>query len=316
MSRRELIDPEVRVPLDGLLEVMPGGFNAIPDIVQRRATVEAMLAGIEVPDNPNVTKEDRTVPGPEGEPDISVRIYRPLNAQGALPGVYFIHGGGMILGNVQGEDPVATLICDQVGAIVVSVEYRLSPEHPHPAPVEDCYAGLVWMAKNAGELGFDGNRLGIYGGSAGGGLAIATALLARDRGGPAIKFMMPIYPMIDDTNTTASSHEITDIGIWDREGNIQAWAWYLGGKPADQYAAPTRAADLSGLPPAFIDVGTVDLFRDEDISFAQRLMQAGVPVEMHVHPGSYHASETFAADAPLSQRTWALRIDALKRGLA
>jgi acetyl esterase/lipase len=315
MSRRDLIDPEARVPLDQLLEALPGGFNAIPDIVQRRATVEAMLAGIEVPDNPNVTKEDRTVPGPDGEPDISVRIYRPRNAQGDLPGVYFIHGGGMILGNVQGEDPVATLICDQVGAIVVSVEYRLSPEHPHPAPVEDCYAGLVWMAKNAQELGFDANRLGIYGGSAGGGLTIATALLARDRGGPAITFMMPIYPMIDDTNTTASSHEITDIGIWDREGNIQAWEWYLGGKPADQYAAPTRAADLSGLPPAFIDVGTVDLFRDEDISFAQRLMQAGVPVEMHVHPGSYHAAETFAADAALSQRTWALRIDALKRAL-
>jgi acetyl esterase/lipase len=315
MSRRDLIDPEARVPLDQLLEALPGGFNAIPDIVQRRATVEAMLAGIEVPDNPNVVKEDRTVPGPEGEPDISVRIYRPRDAQGTLPGIYFIHGGGMILGNVQGEDPVATLICDQVGAVVVSVEYRLSPEHPHPAPVEDCYAGLVWMAKNAAELGYDASRLGLYGASAGGGLVIATALLARDRGGPAVKFMMPIYPMIDDTNTTASSQEITDIGIWDREGNIQAWEWYLGGKPADQYAAPTRAEDLTGLPPAFIDVGTVDLFRDEDISFAQRLMQAGVPVEMHVHPGSYHASETFAADAALSKRTWALRIDALKRGL-
>src|SRR5918998_954684 len=207
MSRRELIDPEARVPLDGLLEALPGGFNAIPDIVQRRATVEAMLAAIEVPENPNVVKEDRTVPGPEGEPDISVRIYRPRDAQGTLPGIYFIHGGGMILGNVQGEDPVATLICDQVGAVVVSGEYRLSPEHPHPAPVEDCYAGLVWMAKNAAELGYDAGRLGLYGASAGGGLVIATALLARDRGGPAAKFMMPIYPMIDDTNTTASSPE-------------------------------------------------------------------------------------------------------------
>ena len=122
MSRRELIDPEVRVPLDGLLEALPGGFNAIPDIVQRRATVEAMLAGIEVPDNPNVTREDRTVPGPDGaggEPDISVRIYRPVNATTTLPGVYFIHGGGMILGNIAGEDPVATLICDQANAVAV-----------------------------------------------------------------------------------------------------------------------------------------------------------------------------------------------------
>jgi len=316
MSRRDLIDPEARVPLDQLLEALPGGFNAIEDIVQRRATVEALLAGIEVPDNPNVVKEDRTVPGPDGEPDISVRIYRPRNAEGTLPGIYFIHGGGMILGNIQGEDPVATLLCDQVGAVVVSVEYRLSPEHPHPAPVEDCYAGLKWMAANAADLGYDPDRLGLYGGSAGGGLVIATALLARDRGGPAVKFMMPIYPMIDDTNETASSQEITDIGIWDRSGNIEAWAWYLGGKPADQYAAPTRAEDLAGLPPAFIDVGTVDLFRDEDIAFAQRLMQAGVPTELHIHPGSYHAAETFAADAALSKRIWALRIDALKRALS
>ncbi|WP_250031114.1 alpha/beta hydrolase [Paractinoplanes maris] len=316
MSRRELIDPEVRVPLDQLLEAMPGGFNSVPDIVQRRATVEAMLSGIEVPENPNVSKEDRTIPGPEGEPDLTVRVYRPVNATGTLPGVYFIHGGGMIMGSVEGEDVPATLICDRTQAIVVSVEYRLSPEHPHPAPVEDCYAGLVWMAKNAAELGFDPDRLAIYGASAGGGLTIATALLARDRGGPAVKYMMPIYPMIDDTNTTASSEEIVDIGIWDRAGNVEAWAWYLGGKPADQYAAPTRASDLSGLPPAFIDVGTVDLFRDEDIAFAQRLMAAGVPTELHVHPGSYHAAETFAADAALSQRIWAMRLDALKRALA
>ncbi|MBU2664172.1 alpha/beta hydrolase [Actinoplanes bogorensis] len=316
MSRRELIDSEVAVPLNQLLEAMPGGFNSVADIVQRRATVEAMLSGIEIPENPNVRKEDRTVPGPSSEPDITVRIYTPVNATGPLPGIFYIHGGGMILGSVDGEDPNATYICDEVQAVVVSVEYRLSPEHPHPAPVEDCYAGLVWTAANAAELGIDPARLAIYGASAGGGLTIATALLARDRGGPALSFMMPIYPMIDDTNTTESSHEIVDIGIWDRAGNIEAWAWYLGGKPADQYAAPTRAADLAGLPPAFIDVGTVDLFRDEDIAFAQRLMAAGVPTELHIHPGSYHAAETFAAEAALSQRIWALRLDALRRALA
>ncbi|MEU8228354.1 alpha/beta hydrolase [Actinoplanes sp. NPDC048967] len=316
MSRRHLIDPEVAVPLEGLLEALPGGFNAIPDIVQRRATVEALLGAIEVPENPNVVKEDRTVPGPVGDPDITVRIYRPRNATGTLPGIYFIHGGGMILGNIAGEDPTATLLCDEVGAVVVSVEYRLAPEHPHPAPAEDCYAGLVWTAAHADELGIDPGRLALYGGSAGGGLVIATALMARDRGGPALRFMMPIYPMVDDRNETASSHEITDIGIWDRAGNIEAWAWYLGGKEADQYAAPARAEDLTGLPPAFIDVGTVDMFRDEDIAFAQRLMAAGVPTELHVHPGSYHAAETFAADAALSRRTWALRTDALRRALA
>jgi acetyl esterase/lipase len=196
------------------------------------------------------------------------------------------------------------------------VEYRLAPEHPHPAPSEDCYAGLVWMARNAAELGFDPERLAVYGGSAGGGLTIAVVLLARDRGFPAIRFQMPIYPMIDDTNETPSSHEITDIGIWDRAANIEAWQWYLGGGKPDQYAAPARAEDLSGLPPAFIDVGTVDLFRDEDIAFAARLMQAGVPVELHVNPGAYHASEAFAPQAVLSQRIWERRFDALRRALA
>lgn len=316
MSRRDLIDPECRVPLDQLLEAMPGGFNAIPDVVARRAAMEQMLAALELPENPNVTTEDRVVPGPEGEPDISVRIYRPVGASGTLPVVYYIHGGGMVLGDVSGEDASASRICEHVGAVVVSVEYRLAPENPHPAPVEDCYAGLVWTAKNITDLGGTPDRLAIYGGSAGGGLTIATAMLARDRGGPAVRFMMPIYPMIDDRNETPSSHEIVDIGIWDRAGNIEAWSWYLGGRPADQYAAPARAQDVSGLPPAYIDVGTVDLFRDEDIAFAQRLMQAGIPCELHVYPGAYHAAETFAPEAALSTRIWANRIDALKRALA
>ncbi|MEV4834615.1 alpha/beta hydrolase [Nonomuraea sp. NPDC049486] len=316
MTPRDLIDPESRGPLDALLGMLPGGFNTIPDIVQRRAVVSGLLGAMEVPDNPNVVKEDRTIPGPDGEPDIAVRIYRPADAAGQLPGVYYIHGGGMILGDIAGEDATATMICDRVGAVVVSVEYRLAPEHPHPAPVEDCYAGLAWTVKNAADLGLDPARLALYGGSAGGGLAIGTALLARDRGGPAISFMMPIYPMIDDRNETPSSQEITDVGLWDRAGNIEAWAWYLGGKDADQYAAPARAEDLTGLPPAYIDVGTVDLFRDEDIAFAQRLMQAGVPTELHVNPGSYHASENFAPDAALSRRIWDQRIDALRRALA
>ncbi|MGB7424548.1 MAG: alpha/beta hydrolase [Ornithinimicrobium sp.] len=309
----EFIDPESRIPLDQLLEALPGGFNAIPDIVQRRATVTAMFAQMEVPVNDNITQEDRTVPGPDGEPDISVRISRPNDRHGVLPGVFYIHGGGMVLGDVEGENVQATTISDEVGVVVVSVDYRLAPEHPYPAPVEDCYAGLVWMAEHAEELGIDPARIALYGGSAGGGLVLAVALLARDRGGPKVAFQMPIYPMIDDRNETDSSHAIRDVGIWDRSANIEAWAWYLGGHEADQYAAPARAGDLSGLPPTFIDVGTADLFLDEDIVFARRLMKAGVPTELHVHPGSYHASETFAPEARLSRRIWAMRLDALRR---
>ena len=316
MSRRHLIHPDVREPLEQLLAAIPGGFDSIPDIVQRRATVTQLLAAVEIPPNPNVISEDRTVPGPEGAPDITVRIYRPVDATGTLPGIYFIHGGGMILGDIDGEDAVATQICERVDAVVVSVEYRLAPEHPYPAPVEDCYAGLVWMARHASELGFDPERLAVYGGSAGGGLTIATSMLARDRGFPALPFQMPIYPMIDDRNETPSSHEITDIGLWDRAGNIEAWKWYLGDGKPDQYAAPARAEELSGLPPTFIDVGTVDLFRDEDIPFAMRLMQAGVPGELHVNPGAYHAAEVFAPECELSGVIWARRIEALRRALA
>ena len=316
MSRRHLIHPDVREPLEQLLAAIPGGFNSIPDIVQRRATVAQLLAAIEIPPNPNVTSEDRMVPGPDGAPDIKVRIYRPTDATGTLPGIYFIHGGGMILGDIEEEDAVASQICERVDAVVVSVEYRLAPEHPYPAPVQDCYAGLVWMARNAGELRFDPDRLAVYGGSAGGGLTIAISMLARDRGFPALRFQMPIYPMIDDRNETPSSHEITDIGLWDRAGNIEAWKWYLGDGKPDQYAAPARAEDLTGLPPTFIDVGTIDLFRDEDITFAMRLMQAGVPTELHVNPGAYHAAEVFAPECELSGVIWARRIEALRRALA
>ena len=255
----------------------------------------------DLPPNENVVIEDREIPGPEDAPPVGVRIYRPKAASGVLPGIFFIHGGGMIMGSVEGENLKAAELCEAIQAVVVSVEYRLAPEHPHPAPVQDCYAALKWMAQNADELAFDPNRLAVVGGSAGGGLTIATTMMARDKGFPRICFQMPLYPMIDDRNETPSSYEIMDLGIWDREGNVEAWQWYLGGKPVDDYAAPARAEKLAGLPPTFIDVGELDLFRDEDIQFAARLIQAGVPTELHVYPGAYHASEVFAPEAALSQ---------------
>jgi acetyl esterase/lipase len=316
MSRRDLIDPELRPPLDQLLEVLPGGFNAIPDIVARRAALEQLGAARQLPPNPAVAITEETVPGPEGEPDITLRIYRPVDGASPRPGIYYIHGGGMILGSARGDDFGASRFCEQIGATVVSVEYRLAPEHPHPAPVEDCYAGLVWTARHADELGIDLARLAIYGASAGGGLTIATALMARDRGYPAITFQMPIYPMIDHRHETPSSQEIIDVGIWDRSGNIEAWQWYLGDGKADQYAAPVLAEDLTGLPPAYMDVGTVDLFRDEDIAFAMRLMAAGVPTELHIWPGAYHGAEGFAPDAPLARRIVEGRMEAMRRALA
>ncbi len=318
MTQRDRLDPQSRGPLEQLLVQFPGGFNAIPDIVERREAVDRMLAALNAasPPSQTVSVEDRKVPGHEGDPDISVRIFRPNSSSTDLPGIYFIHGGGMILGNVDGESAVCTRLCAELGAVVVSVEYRLAPEHPYPAPVDDCYAGLVWTAEHGAELGIDPSRLAIFGMSAGGGLALAMSLLARDRRGPSICFQMPIYPMIDDRNMTQSSREVTEVGIWDRSANIAAWALYLNGLAADQYAAPARATRLVGLPPTFIDVGEMDVFRDEDIAFAARLVQAGVPTEFHMYPGAYHASETLAPEATLSQRIWAARFDALRRAFA
>jgi acetyl esterase/lipase len=318
MPQHDNIDAESLAPVAALYEAIPGGFNAIPDIQARRETLNGMLKAMtaDLPPNENVVVEDRIVPGPEGAPEIGVRIYRPANATGVLPGILFIHGGGMVMGNLDSDHLTAVMLCETIGAVMVSVDYRLAPENPAPAAIEDCYAGLQWMAANADELGFDLGRLALFGLSAGGGLAIATALVARDRSGPALCFMMPIYPQIDDRNETASSREIVDIGIWDRAGNIEAWEWYLGGQPADQYSAPARATDLAGLPPAFIDVGDRDMFMDEDVEFANRLQDAGIPVELHVYPGAYHASEVFAPTAELSQRIWAARIAALQAALA
>ncbi len=317
MSIRDRIDPDSRVPLEELLKGFPGGFNAIADIVERRLTLEALLQAMvaDLPPNENVITEDREIPGPEDAPPVGVRIYRPKSSSGNLPGIFFIHGGGMIMGSVEGENLKAMELCESIQALVVSVEYRLAPEHPHPAPLQDCYAALTWMAQNADELAFNPDRLAVVGGSAGGGLAIATTMMARDKGFPRICFQMPLYPMIDDRNETSSSYEIMDLGIWDREGNIEAWQWYLGGKLADDYAAPARAEHLAGLPPTFIDVGELDLFRDEDIQFAARLIQAGVPTELHVYPGAYHASEVFAPEAELSKSILARRTEALLRAL-
>lgn len=311
MSIRDRIDPESRIPLEGLLQVLPGGFNAIPEITQRREVLNQMLGATPIPQNPNIIIENHVFDGPGGE--LSLRTYSPKNAGGLLPGILYIHGGGMIMGGLDGEDGTCQMMAERLGVVIASVDYRKAPEHPYPAAPEDCYAGANWVFENAKALGIDASNIGIYGQSAGGGLTIAVAMMARDRKGPAFSFMVPIYPMIDDRNESQSSKEITEVGIWDRDGSIEAWEWYLGGSPADEYSAPARAKDLSRLPDAYIDVGELDLFRDEDIDFAKRLAEAGVQVEFHLWPGAYHASEVFAPEAGLSKRIWETRFSAIER---
>ncbi len=318
MDQRDRLDPESRTPLESLLEEFPGGFGAITDPVVRRAAERDLIARLtrDIPPDPRVAWENLVVPGPPGAPDVDVRLYRPVGAGTPTAGILFVQGGGMVTGDLDSEHLTAERLCAEVGAVVLSADYRRAPEHPHPAQVDDCCAALVALAARSDSWGVDAARLAAYGGSAGGNLCLATALVARDGGGPPLQLLMAPYPMLDDRNETPSSREITDVGAWDRAANLQAWEWFLGGRPADGYAAPARCPDLSGLPPVFLDVGDVDLFRDEDVDFAQRLAQAGVPVELHVYPGAYHASEVTAPAAELSRRIWATRLAALRRALS
>ncbi len=254
---------------------------------------------------------DITIPGYEGAELIATVISTPGEKHGR-PGIYHTHGGGMILGTrFMG---VAEFAVDWVlahDAVMVTVEYRLAPEYPDPYPVEDCYAGLVWMAEHAEELGIDPDRLLIAGGSAGGGLAAGVALIARDRKGPNLIGQLLVCPMIDDRNETTSAQQVSGIGVWDRETNVMAWECLLGDQVGTDsvsiYAAPARATDLVGLPPAFIDAGSVEVFRDEAVAYASKLWAAGVQAELHVWPGGFHGFDGLAPHAAVSQAARAAR---------
>ncbi len=310
------VDPELRPPLEELVEMFPDGLYAIEDLAERRR-VDSMLVAELVEAAKAVqtcTTEDLLVPGPPASGDVPVRVYRPRQPRSGSPAVFFIHGGGMCLGDLDYEHAAAVKLCEQLEVLVVSTGYRKAPEHPHPAQVEDCYAALRWMTDSAASLDFDATRVAVFGGSAGGNLALATALKARDLDGPAICHVMALYPMVDHRNCAPSTHEGTAVWPWDRRANLEAWEWFLGGKEPDGYAAPLHA-DLAGLPPTFIDVGTADLFRDENLTLAQRLLIAGVPTELHVYPGVYHAAEHFAPEAEAARHMWSVRFRALRRAL-
>lgn len=294
-------------------------FDDMPGTREQMSQVmEVMLD--EVPEVPGVESEDVSIPGSAQDQEISLRIYRPIDAESSLPCIYWIHGGGMVMGDLDQSDPTCEQLVDELGCIVVSVDYRLAPEHPYPAPVDDCFIGLEWVAENTEELGIDASRIAISGQSAGGGLSAAVALRARDEGGPELCFQLLIYPMLDDRNVSESSKQVTDIGIWDRDMNVQAWEAYLGELSGSDdlppYAAPGRVNDLSGLPPTFVDVGTHDAFRDETIFYVKRLVESGVETEFHLLPGGFHAYDTFAPESQLAQRTWATRFDALQQAFS
>ncbi|MGC8487686.1 MAG: alpha/beta hydrolase [Clostridia bacterium] len=276
---------------------------------------------IQVNPDPAVVWDEVLAPGKPGDPGIRVKTFAPrVRTAGPTPGLLWIHGGGYVLGSADGADAVCQTLAREIPAVVAAVDYRLAPEHPFPAGLDDCYAALVWLARAAGSLGVSPKRIGVAGMSAGGGLAAAVTLLARDRGEVPVCFQMPLYPMLDDRNETPSSREILDARTWDRAKNLTAWKHYLGAEPGETdisaYAAPARAADLSRLPPTYTMVGSLDLFRDETMDYVARLAHAGVPVEFHLVPGGFHGFEWSVPDAEVSQRARDAYVNALRRGLA
>jgi acetyl esterase/lipase len=311
------IDPEIA---SALAATPIGGIDFGTWTLETIPELRASMASMPLPEPPPTTTvhRDVVIADPSGVSDAAVRVYSPPADGTGRPCVYWIHGGGYLFGSALTVDQRLNAWVESLGCVAVSVEYRLAPEHPYPAPLDDCYAGLVWVAAHADELGIDGNQIVIAGASAGGGLAAGLALLARDRGEVPVAYQLLIYPMIDDRNVTPSSR-IIGAPIWSRDANLLGWRGYLGREPGGDevpaYAAAARAVDLGGLPPAFIGVGTLDVFRDENIEYASRLLAAGVPTELHVYPGAVHGFEMIVPSAAVSRRCQRDITDALARAL-
>jgi acetyl esterase/lipase len=293
MTPRDLLDPEVAAAVE-LIPFDEMNAEILPSLRE--------IIAVELPLSDDVERTDHVVPG---DPEVPVRVHRPKGADGVLPCVYSMHGGGYVIGTSAMDDPLFDELCPKLGLTGVSVDYRLAPETPYPGPLEDCYRGLHWTHEHAAELGIDPRRIGVMGVSAGGGLAAALALLARDRGEVPVAFQLLDSPMLDDRQITPSSRQ-DGLAVWNRNSNAFGWRSYLGdlcGRDDLPYtAAPARATDLSNLPPAFVSVGAVDGFRDEDVDYALRLNQAGVPAELHVYPGACHGFNLLAREAPVTKQ--------------
>ncbi len=310
-------DPEIEPALAQIVSADAPPFTPETIPAMRQGMAAMFPPAAEAVGDAPVDVVERTIPGPAGE--LEITIISPRDREGPVPGLYNIHGGGMMVGHRNMDVGRLLALVLELGVVAVNVEYRLAPEHPHPAPVEDCYAGLVWMAEHAAELGVDPDRIVVMGGSAGGGLSAGVALLARDRGGPALAGQLLLCPMIDDTNTTVASRQYSGLGTWTREANLAGWRSLLGdavGTDAvSPYAAPTRATDLSGLPPAFIEVGSAEPFRDEDTQYALRIWATGGQAELHVWSGAFHGFDMYVPEWHISQAALATRNSWFRRVL-
>jgi triacylglycerol lipase len=302
---RHLVDPELLPLLDA--------FPTVTITSENLAELRARDLPFPPVDEVGVDWEERLVEG-EDSP-IAIRIYRPRGRHDALGCIFHIHGGGYVGGSVAEVEFLHRPLAAELGCAIVSVDYRLAPETSFPGNVEDCYAALAWTYWHAADLGIDKARIGVMGESAGGGLSAALALLARDRGEYPLAFQHLIYPMLDDRTCVSPPNPYSGEFIWNAENNRFGWTSLLGEEPGGHnvspYASPARATDLSGLPPTFIGTAALDLFVDENIDYAKRLIRDGVLTELHVWPGAFHGFDLLpgpaVADAARSTSREALR---------
>ncbi|MBF9070314.1 alpha/beta hydrolase [Streptacidiphilus fuscans] len=296
--------------------------NPVADIRATRDGFKALMAPwmAAAAADASVQVEEAACTGPDGN-RIDLQMVRPTalphDAAHPLPAVLYIHGGGFSFGELDGPSPMARQAAVAAGAVVVNVHYRLAPEHRYPAGVEDCYAALVWTAAHAEELGIDPDRIAVAGASAGASLTAAVCLMSRDRGGPAVAFQGLLIPLLDDRDDYPSRRRVTDTRFTNGPGIRHTWDTYLGPDRGDApaYAAPARAADLRGLPAAYVLTCGLDPLRDEGLDFARRLIEADVPVEIKDVPGAWHLFEAFAPDSTLARRTTAHWLRALREAL-
>ncbi|MCE7797137.1 alpha/beta hydrolase [Sphingobium sufflavum] len=308
-----LVDPELIPGLD-LIPSIDLTLEALPHIRQQMLDFAQSRGGASMA---GVTTTEEWIASPDGHA-VRVLLHRPDGLAPDAPALVYAHGGGFLLGSVDMVRTANQTMALEAGCLLLSVDYRLPPEVPYPGPLEDCYTVLKWVHDNAAALGVDARRIAVAGESAGGGLAAALALLARDRGEVAVIHQHLIYPMLDDRTCRATASPYAGEFVWTPEQNQLGWSCMLGdlsGGAVPGHAAPARAEDLAGLPPAFIAVGAIDLFAEEDMEYARRLMRAGVPTELHVYPGGYHGFE-LAAEAAVTKQAHQLSIAALRRGLS
>ncbi|SEA81474.1 alpha/beta hydrolase [Pedobacter hartonius] len=314
MKTINLVDPEILPMLDGYSEIKYSDEN-IQDV---RDSVNTTIHEMSSEKLKNVAISEEFIDASDSK--IRLVIYKPENAVNLRKGALLhIHGGGYIIGMPESSDARNQLLCNTLGIVVVSVDYRLAPENPFPQSIEDCYLALKWMIENADALEIDSKKIGVYGESAGGGLAAALAILARDRREVHLIHQFLIYPMIDDrTSVDADPNPYTGEFIWERQKNYYGWKSLLGHEPGidgvSPYAAAARVKVMEELPPASIFVGALDLFLDENISYAQRLLRSGIPTELHVYPGAFHVFD-FVTGSSISRQFNIDLIRAMKKAL-